>query len=275
MKKLLKKFTLISILVIVCSSASAVSTDIPNNLVLLHCDEAVTNWFGEAHTNGYWVVSPDDNSSGRDANLAILNMTNGGGFYMDDNTIPTLLPGSPYGGSYLHFDPTNSSIFIWEGWFGDASVFLDFSFRWLGLPDALGDNYASVFGSLPWRCYFRNVGDNTNGFLQFLMEPGDVFFPSVNPKLLTSNVWYDVHFRWYETNMTLIIGNSAEGYYTNNEAMTQDLDGSSSQVVVGYGLWLPRHLNGDLDEIRFGWVVPEPFTFGFIGLLGLLIIRKK
>ncbi len=46
MKKLIKKITLITFLIIVCSSASAVFTDIPNDLVLLHCDEAVTNWWG-------------------------------------------------------------------------------------------------------------------------------------------------------------------------------------------------------------------------------------
>ncbi len=275
MKKLLEKITLITFLIIVCNSASAVFTDIPNDLVLLHCDEAVTNWWGPPNTNSYWLVTPDDNSSGREANLAILNMTNGGGFFIDNNTIPALMPDSPYGGNFFRFDKTNSSIFIWPGWLGDNSVFLDFSFRWLGLPPADGDNFASVFGSLPWRCYFRNAGDNTNGFLQFLMEPGDVFFPSVNPKLLTSNVWYDVHFSWFNTNMTLIVGNSAEGYVTNNEVMTQDLDASASQVVIGYGLWLPRHFVGDLDEIRYGYVIPEPFLFTIYYLSFIIYYLRK
>ena len=280
MKYLLEKITLLTFIIIVCNSASAVFTDIPNDLVLLHCDEVVTNWFGETQTNGYWLVTPDDNSSGRDANLAILNMTNfadagGSAFHMDNATIPALMPGSPYGGNFFRFDKTNSSIFIWPGWLGDNSVFLDFSFRWLGLPPADGDNYASVFGSLPWRCYFRNAGDNTNGFLQFLMEPGDVFFPSYNPILLTSNVWYDVHFSWFNTNMTLIVGNSTEGYFTNNEVMTENLDTSSSQVVIGYGLWLPRHFVGDLDEIRFGWEIPEPISFGLISLFILALWYKK
>ena len=273
MKKLIQKITLIIFLIIACSSASAVFTDIPNDLVLLHCDEAVTNWWGAPNTNSYWLVTPDDNSSGRDANLAILNMTNAGGFYIDNNTIPALLPGSPYGGNFFRFDKTNSSIFIWPGWVGDSSVFLDFSFRWLGLPPT-NDNYAAVFGSLPWRCYFRSAGDDEFGFLQFLMEPGDVFFPSSSPKLLTSNVWYDVHFSWFETNMILIIGNSTEGYYTNTAVMTEDLSTSASQVVIGYGLWLPRHFVGDLDEIRYGWEIPEPCLF-IIGYLSFIIYYRR
>ena len=274
MRSFIEKCFLIVALFVVCKSASAVYTDIPNDLALLHCDDAVTNWWDDGHTN-YWLITPDDNSSGRDANLAILNMTNGGGFFIDNNTIPALLPGSPYGGSFLRFDSTNSSVLLWPGWVGDDSVFLDFKFRWLGLPDKDGDNYAAVFGSLPWRCYFRNAGDDEYGFLQFLMEPGDVFFPSSNPILLASNVWYDVHFSWLEKNMILIVGNETVGYSTNTATMADDLDTSSSQVVIGYGLWLPRHFVGDLDEIRFGWEIPEPFSICLIGLAGFFFLINK
>ncbi len=45
--------------------------------------------------------------------------------------------------------------------------------------------------------------------------------------------------------------------------------------MIGYDLYgLDRFFYGDLDEIRVG-NIPEPITFGLIGLLGFFIIRRK
>ncbi len=277
MKKFLEKIVLITIVVTACNSARAVFTDIPNDIALLHCDSVFTNWWGAPNTNSYWLVTPDDNSSGRESLiLPILNNTNGNAFAMESATIPALMPGSPYGGSYLHFDGSNDSIFVNSGWLGDASIFTDFSFRWLGLPPDPADNFASVFACIGWRCYLKNANDGQHGFLQFLLEDGDVFFPSSSPTYLLSNIWYDVHFQWYEHNMTLIIGNSSNGYTTNTAYMSQDLNGMATQLLIGYPLWVPtRIFNGDLDEIRYGYVVPEPFLFLIYYLPFIIYYRMK
>ena len=277
MKKLFGKFILICTLIIACSSAMAVYIDTPNNIALLHCDSAFTNWWGAPNTNSYWLVTPDDTSSGRESLiLPILNNTNAPAFAMDSATIPTFMPDSPYGGDYLSFNGSNSSIYVNNGWLGDASIFADFSFRWLGLP-GLDDNFASVFACIGWRCYLKNAGNDQHGFLQFLLEDGDVFFPTTSPTYLTSNVWYDVHLTWYEHNMTLIIGNSSNGYTTNTAYMSEDLNGTATQLLIGYPLWVPtRVFKGDLDEIRYGYIIPEPFLFT-ISYFSFLIyyLRKK
>ena len=271
MKNLLIKLSLLLLFAVICSSASAVFTDIPNDIALLHCDSTSTNWWGAPNTNSYWLLTPDDISSGRESLISpILNNTNANAFAMDSATIPTFMPGSPYGGDYLSFDGSNGSIYVSGGWFGDASIFTDFSFRWLGLP-GLDDNFASVFACIGWRCYLKNAGDDQHGFLQFLLEDGDIFFPSSNPTYLASNVWYDVHFQWYEHNMTLIIGNSSNGYTTNTAYMSQDLNATATQLLIGYPLWVPtRVFKGDLDEIRYGYVVPEP---GILWIVGLVVTR--
>jgi len=267
-----KSFILIITLVITCSSAMAVYIDTPNNVALLHCDIAVTNWWGAPNTNSYWLTTPDDNSSGRPACEPILNKTNVGEFAMDSATTPTFVPGSPYGGDYLSFNGSNSSIYVNNGWLGDTSISLDFSFRWLDLPD-VSDNYAGVLGCVPWRCYFKNAGDGQHGFLQFLMQPGNVFFPNAAPIYLASNVWYDVHFTWFEQEMTLIVGNPTDGYATNFATTTEDLAGDATQLTIGYGLWVPSRLfHGDLDEIRYGYVIPEPTLFWILSF-GFLMCR--
>ncbi len=266
MKKSFEKLILIGTLIIACSSAMAVYIDNPSNVALLHCD--TTN-------QEFWLITPDDNSSGRPACEPILNMSNAPGFLKDYNTVPALMPGSPYGGDYLEFNGSNSSIYVNNGWVGDTSISLDFSFRWLGLP-LTNDNFASVFACLPWRCYFRSAGDRQYGFLQFLLEPGDVFFPSSGPIYLTSNVWYDVHFRWFEHDMILIVGNATDGYATNTATMSQDLDGSATQLLIGYPLWVPtRMFKGDLDEIRYGYVIPEPFLFTIYSLSFIIYYLRK
>ncbi len=264
----MKKFILITIILFTCISANAVFVDHPSNVALLHCDDTQTNWWADA-TN-YWLVTPDDNSSGRTACEPILNMAFGA-FNMDSNTIPAFVTNSPYGGKYLEFDGVNDSIYVNNGWLGDDSVSLDFSFRWLGLPDP-SDNFAGIFGCVPWRCYLMDDGTG-NGFLNFLISPGEVWLVTnaADMILLSSNVWYDVHFDWFEHNMKMIVNNQ-----TNSMYMPADLDSSSGNLNIGYGFWVASRLfKGNLDEIRYGYVIPEPAIFGLLSLFSLALLRGK
>ncbi len=274
MKKTYLGFALISALIFICNSVSAVYTDVPNNLALLHCDTVVTSSWPAPNTNSYWLLTPDDNSSGREACTPVLNMTNNFSSFteMDPSTIPTFKPGSPYGGDYMHFNGLTDSVYVAGGWLGDSSIGLDVHFRWLGLPPLDGDNFAGIVWALPWKCYFRN-NDNTNGYIQMLLYTGaSTWFPSTQGelKLLTSNVWYDLHFELYTNVMTLIIGNAAEGYKTNQAVLAGDIDTTATQVIIGSDNFLPSRLfNGDMDEIRWGYEIPEP---GIILMMSLMVI---
>ena len=253
----MKKIILISILIIICNSVNAVYIDSLENIALLHCDTASTNFWDLSMTN-YWLVTPDDNSSGRPACEPILNKTNVGEFVMDSATIPTFVPGSPKGGDYLSFDGVDDSLYVNNGWVGDNSAYVDLSMRWLGLPPT-NDVFAGIAHCMPWRCYFANLDGEAR--LGFLMLPGELWL--ISDKILESNVWYDIHFSWFEHNMTLIVGDT-----TNTGFMADDLDQSATHVTVGYGYWVPtRVFKGDLDELRWGYIVPEPTLFLILVLI--------
>lgn len=273
MKKIIVYLTLISFLIIISNSAMAVYIDTPNNVALLHCDTTVTSYWVAPNTNSYWLITPDDNSSGRDACAPVLNLTNTFNSFtvMDPSTIPTFKPDSPYGGDYMHFNGLTDSVYVAGGWLGDSSVELDFSFRWLGLPDALGDNYAGLVWAYPWKCYLMNSGNGSNGFINMMLYTGAAeWFPS---QPLSSNVWYDVSFRLYENKtMVLIVGNSTDGYVTNNATLSGDLNLTATQVIIGSDNFGPTRLfNGDMDEIKWGYVVPEPMGIWIIGMLVFFI----
>ena len=69
MKNLLIKLSLIVALIVVCNTASAVYTDNAQLQMLMHCD---------ATNQGWWLVTPDDTSSGRAiTNEPILDMAIG------------------------------------------------------------------------------------------------------------------------------------------------------------------------------------------------------
>ncbi len=279
MKKIIVNLTIISFLTIISNSASAVYIDNPNNIALLHCDTAVTSFWPAPNTNSYWLLTPDDNSSGRDACAPVLNMTNLFNSFtvMDPTTIPTFKPDSPYGGNYMHFNGKTDSVYVAGGWLGDNSIELDVHFKWLGLPPLDGDNFAGIVWAYPWKCYFKN-SDNIHGYVQMLLWTGaPVWFPSSQTTLLTSNVWYNLHFRLYEKNMIMIIGNDSEGYTTNNAVLAGDIDTTATQVIIGSDNFVPTRLfNGDMDEIKWGFVVPEPTLFLFLNFgFWIYYYRKK
>jgi hypothetical protein len=94
-------------------------------------------------------------------------------------------------------------------------------------------------------------------------------------KLLTSNVWYHLHFELYTNAMTLIIGNAAEGYKTNRTTLVGDIDTTATQVIIGSDNFGPSRLfSGDMDEIRWGYELPEPCLF-IIGYLSFLIYYRR
>ena len=47
-------------------------------------------------------------------------------------------------------------------------------------------------------------------------------------------------------------------------------------VLIGWDVngGAERYANADFDELR-AFTIPEPFTFGFIGLVGFLAFRKR
>ncbi len=248
-------------------------TDNSFNRGLIHCDESVTNQWPNGDPD--CVQTPDDNSSGRTAVLPILNASNDWGIARDDSTMPTFETNSPYGGDYLAFDG-NDSIFVANAWPGGDYLDLDLCFRFNGVPEASGDNYAGMLWTYPVKAYLINTGDDTHGKVLMLVydAAGNPHF-FTSSKILSPNVWYHLSFSASNNNVKVFVGNSSEGYVTDTTTVTGLLAPGVTDIIIGSDFFVPTRLfQGDLDEIRWGIVVPEPFTFGFIGLLGLLAFRK-
>ena len=269
MKNLLIKITLIALLVVACGTASAVYTDTLNNVGLLHCD--TTNGVG-----GGFINTPDDNSSGRAAIYPILNTSNNWDIGVDNTTLPTLTAGSPYGGSYFAFDG-GDTIRATNAWLGGDAMQLNLSFRVNGLPSASGDNYAAMFWTYPVKAYMLNAGDDTHGLALMLVYDAagnPHFFGST--KTINQDVWYTLDFVASNGYSSVIVGNDSEGFVTNVTSITGLLAPAFTDLVIGSDFFGPTRLfQGDLDEIRYGLPIPEPFTFGLIGLLGLFAIKRK
>ena len=249
-------------------------TDNENNRGLLHCDEATTNLWPDGSANCF--QTPDDNSSGRLAVSPILNASNDWEIVIDDSTMPAFKTNSPYGGDYFSFDG-NDSIIVTNAWPGGNNLDLDLNFRFEGLPPLSGDNYACLFWTLPVKAYLRNV-DDTNGEILMLVydAAGSAhFFYSV--KDIHSNMWYRLSFSASNDVLSLKVGNDTEGYKDATSAATGLLAPSITEnVIIGSDYFGPMRLfKGDLDEVRWGVVVPEPFCLSFIIYSLLFIIRKK
>ncbi len=232
MKNLLVKISLIAIMVVACNTASAVYSDSSTTLALWHCD--ATNWAGAEET------TPDDNSSGRTAKDLQINAANAA----------TLMPGSPYGGSYLAFDGTDHATAF--GVLDPAptdSLKIDVSFRAHSFPAA--GIYKSLVWTYPVKVYLYN---GANVMILTYDAAGNPHFLS-STKTINVDTWYSVNVSVSDGTVEVIVGNDAEGYETNSGSSgTGLLDASSaSHVTVG---WDPfdgagvRNLNGDLDEIR-------------------------
>jgi len=259
MKNLIIKLSLIAALVIACNTASAVFTDNPQLQVLMHCD---------ATNVGTWVTTPDDNSSGRAANEPILDMAIGGlGGSVDVTTQPVMMPGSPKGGSYFSFDGVNDSIICNPGWRGGANAVCDFSFKCNSLP-AAGD-FDGLVSCQAFTCFLW--GDTAG--ISVMVEQNVMIF---SPVVIAPDTWYDVKVSIINPDSG---GGSDVSITVNGSTHTEHagwaLPGYTGPMTMGYFLRdSANFLDGDMDEIRVG-NIPEPFTFGLIGLLGLLAIRRK
>ena len=254
MKNLIIKLSLIAAMVVACNTAMAVFTDNTSLQVLMHCDE--TN-------QAVWLTTPDDNSSGRAANEPILNLNI---FYDATNVLtePTLMPGSPVGGSYFSFDGVDDSINILPGWLGGDSVVCDFTFRYRSLPQPPSDTYTALVACDAFTCFISQDGGAPH--ISLMVQ---VNYMVNSPITLDSNTWYDVRVSIVNDDVSITVNGST--YTEHSGAAFPDM---VSPMAAGYYLRSgQRYLDGDMDEIRIG-NIPEPFTFGFIGLLGLIALRK-
>ena len=245
MKNLLIKITLIAALVVVCSSASAAFTDNVSTLFLYHCDSTNAN-----------NTTPDDNSSGRTAHDLGLNW--GGD--------TTMMPGSA-GDNYLHFNSGDQSTVF--GVYDDEDVVtLECSFRVSEFPPA--GQYRALMWTVSTRIYL--VGDKIRADV---VNAAGVDILMDSSKVLATDTWYTVHL--CTSNSSAEMELTVDG--TTDTMATPD----GLYWAAGYTYFLAgwdvnaspaRDYTGDLDEMR-GTTIPEPFTFGFIGLVGFLAFRKR
>ena len=259
MKNLIIKLSLIAAMVVACNTASAVFTDNTELQVLMHCD---------ATNQAYWLTTPDDNSSGRPANEPILDMANDSSV-VDTDTEPIMTPGSPAGGSYFSFDGVNDSIYCEPGWLGGDSVVCDFTFRFRSPPDIPGFLFDGLASCQSFTCFLST--DGAPPHISLMVEQNYMVH---SPITLHSNIWYHIGVTIVSNDVSITVNGSTftetspwpfPSYLT---PLTMGCFLRGDFLAAGAGF-----LDGDMDEIAIG-SIPEPFTFGFIGLLGLLAFRK-
>ena len=258
MKNLIIKLSIIAILIVACNTAMAVFTDNPEVQVLMHCDVTHTDQIG-------WKTTPDDNSSGRAANEPVLNKCHCPlEWNIDNATLPTLMSGSPKGGDYFSFDGIADSIYCRPGWRGGDTLVCEFSFRFRSLPVA--NDFMGLVSCRTFTCFLSMQGGSPH---ISLMVESNVMINS--PTVLALDTWYDVRVTIDKNNLVSI---TVDGYTYTEHSAHPFPNYTDDPLIMGYHArdW-NRFLDGDMDEIRIG-NVPEPFTFGLIGLLGLLALRK-
>ncbi len=257
MKNLMIKITLIAALVVVCSSASAVFVDNPNTLALWHCDS--TNWDGAIE------LTPDDNSiTGRTAKDMQIN---------EAGEI-VMMPSSPYGGSYLAFDGTTDRALGLDVLSTHTDIMqVDLAFRANELPAAASYDvimYPHALEVMLWDGgHIRVLGFDAAATAYYLQSS----------KAINIDTWYTVSAVASNGYLQVTVGNDTEGYETDGMAMGAGLYEGFHDIAIGYHPFAPAdagwYFHGDLDEVRISLPIPEPFTFGFIGLVGFLAIRRR
>ena len=258
MKNLMIKITLIAALVVVCSSASAVFVDNPNTLALWHCDS--TNWDGAIE-----LLTPDDNSiSGRTAKNLRINETGE----------LTMVPGSPYGGSSLLFDGTSTGLGLDVLATHTDIMQVDFAFKPSELPPVGGHGYFLLYPHALEALL-------KDGVVQVLAFDNDANVYYLNStKAINVDTWYSVSMVASNNFLSVTVGNDTEGYQTDSRSIGgSGLYEGAHDILIGAHLFAPTDpawmFRGNMDEIRISLPIPEPFTFGFIGLVGFLALRRK
>ncbi len=227
---------------------------------LWHCD----NSYNPA---GVWLASDDDNSSGRTATNPILNYDH----IYTHVTAPKLMPNSPDGGNYFRFDGVDDGLFAPGAWHDYSNnVSANVSVRWLDLPLAT-DNFKGILYSTPWKLFLQNDGAEKGILLVRVLNSAGTGFTELQSSVsLDSNVWYNVNFEVFNNILRLSVNDNTAttpligGMQNTNSAVFAGTDGTSS-----------HYFEGDLDEIRFGAVIPEPGILWIVGLLELWIIGRK
>ncbi len=237
-------------------------TDDINNLGLLHCDSVITNTWADGSPDCF--ITPDDNSSGRTACSPIMNSSNDyWHIARDDSTMPGFETNSPYTGDYLHFDG-GDAIIITNGWRDADNMYLDLAFRLDGLP-SMSDNYMGVLMIDPIKVYVQNVGSSQGKILTIVYKTAiDGQFLS-STKILNLGEWYHLTLSVSNNNEILTVGSESGGFQTDTKSLTGMKSAEMDYVVIGNSFWVPsRTFQGDMDEIRWGNVVPEPYCLSFI-----------
>jgi len=228
------------------------------NKGLWHCD------------NSYSVVSlisDDDNSSGRTAVNPVLNE----GHIYTHVTAPMLIPNSPKGGNYFRFDGVDDNMIAQSAWTDESNTFSgNISMRWLDLP-SLSDNYDGILVSQPWKLYLQNDGSGNGKLLFRVMNAAATGYTELESTVvLSSNVWYDINFEVFNNAVTLIINGDSE-----STSLIGGMLNISSDVIAGWDAGSAHYFKGDLDEVRFGAVIPEPFLFIIYNLLFIICYLRK
>ncbi len=218
-----------------------------------HCDNSYL-------PGSYWLASDDDNSSGRPIVYPILNY----GHLNTHVTAPALMPNSSRDGNYFRFDGVDDSITAVSAWQNESnSVSGNISLRWLELP-ALSDNYSGLLLSQPWRLYLQNNGAGQAKILFRVINSAGTGYTDLESAVsLSSNTWHDIYF---EVNYNNSLMMSVDGNNVSTP-LVGGMQSVSSDVFAGWDNSSAHFYKGDLDEIRFGALIPEPCLFWILVLI--------
>jgi hypothetical protein len=180
------------------------------------------------------------------------------------------MPNSARGGNFFSFDGFADSVYAAAAWLNDSNTFSgNISVRWLDLP-SMSDNYAGILVSQPWKLYLKNNGFG-KGTLSFIVEnsSGTGVTELDSSVDLNSNTWYDISFEVYNNALTLAV----DGDIASTSLIGGMLN-SSSSVLAGQAE-SAHYYKGDMDEVRFGAVIPEPCLFIIYYLSFIIYYRGK
>ena len=188
-------------------------------------------------SSGGWLVTLDDNSSGRSAVNGILN-------YAGSASQPTYWGGESIPGhsGFLQF-LGDDDILAPSAWGGEDTVRVDLLVDFHALP-SVGER-VGIVQSIPWRLFAKNTDGQVRFELHVLNAAEDGYTVAASQVTLGIYIWYDVRFEI--ANGTALI--SVEGI-ENAVSLAGGMSSSTSDVVVGRNMDGGEFFHGLLDEIR-------------------------